>query len=126
MKKSLLVLLSSTCLLAPAAFAGEGHDHSPKHGGITQEVGTVNYELVARADTLSLYLSAHGAPYAATGAKAEAVIHSGNVKTPVTLTPAGDNTLTAKGSFKTGLGVRVTVSVTLPNQPAATVNFRLK
>jgi len=126
MKKTLLALCCSTCLLTPVAFAGVGHDHGPKHGGIAREVGDVTYELVARAETLTLYLFAGGKPLAAAGAKAEATVHAGSDKTTAMLAPAGDNRLVAPGSFKVGVGVRVAVSVTLPNKPEVKVNFRLK
>lgn len=126
MKKSLLVLLGSACLLSPAAFAGAGHEHGPKHGGIAHETGDIAYELVVKAESLTLYVFEHDKPLATAGAKAEATLHAGNAKTTFELAPAGDNKLAAQGSFKTGVGVRVAVSVTLPDKPEAKVNFRLK
>ncbi|MBA3031874.1 MAG: hypothetical protein KKF85_07420 [Gammaproteobacteria bacterium] len=126
MKKSLLTLFFSACLLSPVAFAGGGHAHGPKHGGITREVGDVTYELVARAEMLTLYVFERGKPLAAAGAKAEATLHAGSGKTTAMLVPAGDNRLVAQGSFRTGVGVRAEVLVSLPGRPAAKVNFRLK
>ncbi|MDP2195031.1 MAG: hypothetical protein Q8J72_03480 [Rhodocyclaceae bacterium] len=126
MKKTLFAMCCSACLLAPAAFAGAGHDHGPKHGGIVREVGDVTYELVVRAETLTLYLFERGKPLAAAGGKAEATVHAGSDKTTAMLAPAGDNRLVAPGSFKAGVGVRVAVTVTLPNKPEVKVNFRLK
>ena len=42
------------------------------------------------------------------------------------LEPVGENKLAAKGSFKTGVGVRVALGLTLPSKPEARFNFRLK
>jgi hypothetical protein len=124
-------LLSLTASLAAAlslavANAGEGHDHGPKHGGVLREVKSVSYELVAKPDMLTLYVSDHGKPIATQGAKAEATLHAGNEKTTVALEPAGENQMSAKGSFRVGVGVRAIVTVTLPGQAASKVSFKLK
>jgi hypothetical protein len=126
MKKTLFAMCCSACLLAPAAFAGAGHDHGPKHGGIVREVGDVTYELVVRAETLTLYLFERGKPLAAAGAKAESTLYAGNEKTKAMLIPIGDNRLAAQGAFKTGVGVRAEIVVSLPGRPEAKINFRLK
>ena len=126
MKKSLLALCCSACLLTPVAFAGGGHDHGPKHGGVVRESANLSYELVVKADRMTLHISDHGKPVATAGATAEATLHAGSEKTSVVLVPAGENTLAAPGSFKAGVGVRVAVNVSLPGKPAAKLNFRLK
>ncbi|MDH4283689.1 MAG: hypothetical protein OEV35_00060 [Gallionellaceae bacterium] len=105
---------------------GHGHDHKPAHGGIIAESDDISYELVAKAETMTIYVSGHGKPVVTTGAKASGTLYAGNEKTPLAFEAAGDNKLTAKGSFKTGVGVRVAVSVTLPAKPEARLNFRLK
>jgi hypothetical protein len=126
MKKTLFALLCSTALFVPPTFAGAGHDHGPKHGGIVHEVGDIAGELVVKADTMTLHLFDHDKPLPSAGAKAEATVHAGSAKTTVSLTPAGDNRLLAQGSFKTGVGVRVAVVVSLPDKREAKLNFRLK
>lgn len=130
MKHSILSLIAATTLASalsmPPAFAGGGHDHGPRYGGVVREVQGVSYELLARPDALTLYVSDHGKPIATQGAEAEATIYAGNDKTTVRLQPAGENRMAAKGDFRVGVGVRVTVSTSLPGKAAAKATFNLK
>jgi len=93
---------------------------------VLAEARDINYELVTKADSLTLYVVDHGKPLATAGGKASATVYSGSEKLAVILEPAGDNKFAAKGSFKSGVGVRVAVSVTMPGKPEIKVNFRLK
>lgn len=113
-------------LLSLPALAGPGHGHEPKYGGVAREVRHLTYELVAKPDALTLYLSDHGKPVSSQGAAAEAVVYAGNEKTVVKLEPAGDNRLVAKGAFKVGVGVRVIVTTMLPGKIPAKATFKLK
>lgn len=128
MKLSILSLATAlglaTALIAPTALAGAGH--GPQHGGVAREAMRVTYELVARPDSLTLYVSDHGRPLPTRGATAEAVVYAGNDKIAVKLEPAGGNRMAARGAFKVGVGVRVVVTATLPGKPAARVSFSLK
>ncbi len=129
MKSSIFTLAAAGLvagLFVAPAFAGVGHDHGPKYGGVVREVKDIAYELVARPDTLTLYLNDHGKPLPTQGAKAEATLYAGNEKTTVALEPAGENRMTAKGSFRVGVGVRAVLTVTLPGQAATKVSFKLK
>jgi hypothetical protein len=130
MKSSILSLCAAAglaaALNAAPVFAGAGHDHWPKYGGVVRELHNVAYELVAKPDSLTLYVSDHGKPIATQGAQAEAVIYAGNEKTTVKLEPAGENRMVAKGSFKVGVGVRVVLTTTLPGKPLAKATFNLK
>lgn len=111
---------------AAPALAGGGHDHGPKYGGVVRELHNVSYELVAKPDSLTLYVSDHGKPVSAQGASAEAVIYAGNQKTTVKLEPVGENRMQAQGSFKVGVGVRVVLTATLPGKTPAKATFNLK
>jgi len=128
MKSSILSLAAAfglaATLIASLAFAGAGHD--PQHGGVAREVKGMSYELVAKPDSLTLYVSDHGKPVSTEGARAEAVIYAGNDKTTVKLEPAGDNRMMAKGNFRTGVGVRVVLTATLPGKTPAKATFNLK
>ncbi len=126
MKKLLIAILCAANLMATAAHAGAGHAHGPQYGGVAREVKSLTYELVAKADSLTLHVSDHGKPLATQGAKAEATIYAGNDKTTVALEPAGDNRMAAQGNFKVGVGVRVALSVTLAGKPEAKATFNLK
>ena len=128
MKKSLHPLIAAAALAAAftvsPAFAGGGH--GPKYGGVVRELHNVSYELVAKPDSLTLYVSDHDKPIPTQGATAEAVIYAGSEKPVVKLEPAGDNRMLAKGSFKVGVGVRVMLTTTLPGKTPAKASFNLK
>ena len=120
-----------TCLalgIGSIAYAADqhGHDHKPLHGGILAAAANLDFELVAKPDSLTLYVADQGKPVATAGAKGTATVHAGNEKTAATFEPAGENKLVAKGSFKMGVGVRVAVAVTLAGKPEVKPNFRLK
>ena len=130
MKSSIFSLCAAAglaaALNASPALAGAGHDHGPKYGGVVREVRNVAYELVAKPDSLTLYVSDHGKPIATQGAQAEAIIYAGNEKTAAKLEPAGENRMVAKGSFRVGVGVRVVLTTTLPGKTPAKAAFNLK
>ncbi len=126
MKNMLIALGCLAALAAPLAQAGAGHDHGPKHGGVVRDAGKLTYELVVKADKMTLHVSDHGKPVAITGAKAEATVHVGSEKIAATLMPTAENTLVAQGSFKTGVGARVEVKVSWQGHPDVKLNFRLK
>ncbi|MBU1664137.1 MAG: hypothetical protein KKG92_01900 [Gammaproteobacteria bacterium] len=130
MNKPILSLFAAAILAAvlntSPVLAGAGHDHGPKYGGVVREVKNVAYELVAKPDSLTLYVSDHGKPVSTQGTQAEAVIYAGNEKTSVTLAPAGDNRLVAKGNIRVGVGVRVAVTVIRANKSTTKATFKLK
>jgi hypothetical protein len=126
MKLHTAFFLCAGLLAAQPALAGAGHDHGPKYGGIVREMHGMTYELVAKPDSLTVYVSDHDKPIPTQGAQAEAVIYANNGKTLLKLQPAGNNRLEAKGSFKVGVGVRIALSVTLPGQSPANATYGLK
>lgn len=126
-----LMATTVTCLalgIGAIAHAADkhGHDHKPLHGGLLAEAADLDFELVAKADSLTLYVANDGKPVATTGANGTATVYAGSEKIAVTFEPMGTNMLVAKGSFKMGVGVRVAVAVTLTGKPEAKLNFRLK
>ena len=127
MKSILLSLVVASSLFAATpALAGAGHDHGPQYGGVVRELHNVAYELVAKPDSLTLYVSDHGKPISTQGATAEAVIYAGNGKTTVKLEPAGENRMMVKGSFKVGVGVRVVLTTSLSGKTPAKTTFKLR
>jgi hypothetical protein len=122
-----LVCLALGIASIAAAADKHGHDHDkPLHGGIIAEAAGLDFELVAKADSLTLYVVDDGKPVATVGARGTATVVGGSEKITATFEPAGENKLMAKGSFKAGVGVRVAVAVTLAGKPEAKLNFRLK
>jgi hypothetical protein len=113
-----------------AAFAGskhvEGDHHTPKYGGVVQEVKGIQYELVAKADSLAIFVEDHGKKVDSKGAGAKVTLLNGSEKSEATLTPAGDNKLEAKGSFKVSKDTKVIAVVTLAGGVAKSMRFALK
>ena len=142
MKQPLISLLFVTltgALCASNALAADehqGHNHDGKHtahahdtkplyGGVVTEVKDINYELVAKADRLALYIVDHGKPLDVKGASATLTLLSAAGKTDVVLQPVADR-LEATGTFKLGAGTKVLAQITLPGKPAQAVRFTLK
>lgn len=105
--------------------AAHAHEAKPAYGGVVTVVKDVNYELVAKADSLTLYVTDHGKAVGLTGSTAKLTILSSSERTDVSLVPAGDR-LEAKGSFKIGAGTKVAAQVSLQGKPAVAVRFILK
>ncbi len=122
--------------LSSAAFAAgdHGHDHdhahthankhAALHGGVVAEVKDINFELVAKPDSLRLYMRDHGKPVDVGNSSAKLTLLVGGVKQEVALKPSGDK-LEATGQFKVA-GAKAVALVTLPNKPAVTVRFVLR
>ena len=128
MKKHALLASIALALAVPAFAAGEKHDHAhehkPMHGGVVVEVKDMDYELVAKATTLQLYLRDHGKPADVSKASAKVTLLTGTEKQEVELKPAGDK-LEATGSYKVGPGTKAVAVVTINGKPA-TARFTLK
>ncbi|WCM91267.1 hypothetical protein M5C99_12630 [Acidovorax sp. NCPPB 2350] len=127
--RTLMVAAALSTLLAsaPARAAGEhahGHAHQPLHGGTVVEVKDMDYELVAKADVLQLYLRDHGKPVDVAQASARLTLLAGADKQEVALAPAGDR-LEARGSFKVAPGTKALAQVNRGGK-VATVRFDLR
>ncbi|NMG29981.1 hypothetical protein [Aromatoleum evansii] len=125
--KTLRTLAAVLAMLStPAAFAGAGHDLTPKHGGVAAEASGVVYELVATPAALTLHLDDHGQRINTDGATAKITLLAGAEKTEAILTPAGDNKLEAKGTYKLTSGTKAVAVVTLAGKAPATARFAIK
>ena len=109
------------------AFAADNHGHTikPMHGGAVAEAKEVEYELVASADKLQLYMRDHGKPVAVAGMTAKVTLLAGSEKQDVQL-QAGDGKLEAAGSFKVPAGTKAVVAVSKAGKSVASVRFTLK
>ena len=107
---------------ATAAWAAGDHDHAhghqPLHGGVVVEAKDMDYELVARADRLQLYLRDHGKPVPVAGASARLVLLTGADKQEVALAPAGDR-LEAAGTFRVAKGTKVVAQVQMAGKASS-------
>lgn len=125
------LILFAALTLAGAAHAqkahshGAGHDHAPLHGGVVVESSDMDFELVAKADTIALYVRDHGKAVDFNGASGKLTLLAGSTKTEAQLAPAGDR-LEARGSFPTAAGTKVVATVQLAGRKPANVRFALK
>lgn len=117
----------SLAALSGVAFASDSHAHAhaPEHGGIVAEASDVDFELVAKTDSLTLYVRDHGKPLATTGASAKVTLLNGRAKHEATLAPAGGNRLEARGKFQVGSDTKAAALVSLPGRKAVSVRFAL-
>ncbi len=123
----LVQLIAALALAATGtAFAAEDHGHEvkPLLGGVVAVVKDIEYELVAKPDTLQLHLRDHGKKVDVSQASAKLTLLTGNDKQEVELKPAGDK-LEAKGSFKVAANTKALVVVLLAGK-SSTARFVLK
>lgn len=109
----------------PAAADEHGHDHKPLHGGILAESGPTEYELVAKADAITLHAREKGKAVNVQGARAKLTILSGGEQSVVELKPANDR-LQAAGSFKVTPGTKIVATVELQGRKPANLRFAVK
>ncbi len=113
-----------------ATFAGEkpdhAHGHKPMHGGVVVGTAAMDFELVAKADVITLHLRDHGKAVDLKGASGKLTILSGHDKSEALLSPAGGGGLQARGDFKLGAGTKMVATVTLVGKPTMNVRFVLK
>jgi hypothetical protein len=121
-----LVAFSFGIATTTSAFAAGNHDHSPKFGGIVAEGKAFDAELVAKPDLITVYVSDHGKPMSAKGAKGKITLLSGTDKSEIDLVPAGDNKLEAKGKFNVGPGTKAVVVITPEGKAAGAWRFTIK
>lgn len=105
--------------------AQHAHDAKPAHGGVVSVVKDVNYELVAKPDTMTLYITDHGKPVDTKNASATLTVLSASGKSEAKLAPAGGNLLQAKGNFQLDNGTKAVAVVTMGGKSQG-VRFVLK
>ena len=122
---------------APAALAAEkghkddGHKHDekthkPHHGGVVSIVGHDEYELVAKPDSMVLYVTSDEKPVSTKGGSASVTLLGAADKAVIKLEPAGENRFEAKGNFKPAGGTKVLANVTLAGKKPTQIRFTLK
>ena len=132
------LFLASFVNLASAANDHKGHAHNekpgqahtheakPQHGGVASVIKDINYELVAKADSLTLYVTDHDQPVDTKNASATVTLLSASDKIEVKLLPAGGNQLRAQGTFKIQAGAKAVALVKLGDMSGQSVRFVLK
>lgn len=94
------------------------------HGGQLRMVQQYHYELVVKANEVSVYVTDHGGKkFDTRGATGTAILLSGKSKASVQLTPAGDNQMKGSGKFELAPDMKVVISVALAGQTALQGRF---
>lgn len=105
--------------------AAHAHEATARYGGVVSVIKDINYELVAKPDSLTLYVTDHEQPVDVRNASATLTLLSAAGKTEAQLLPAGDNLLRASGAFKVQPGTKAVAVVRLGGKPAQEVRFVL-
>lgn len=125
MKSRIALMLAAVTLAASAAVHADG-DHKPKYGGVVAVVKDVQYELVAKPDSVTLFVEDHGKKVDTKGATAKLTLLTGSDKTEIALVPVGANGLEATGVFKVPAGTKAVATITLAGKPAINARFEIK
>ena len=121
-----IALLASLMVIASvSAIAAGEHEHSPKFGGVVVETKAGDIEIVAKPDSIQIYITDHGKPMQMNGAKAKVTLLNGTEKSEAELALVG-NKLEAKGAFKVAKGTKGIAIVTLVGKPPLTARFEVK
>lgn len=119
-----LLFAASLAIAAPMALAHEG-PHQAQHGGqVVVAGGHHHLELVAKDGEITLYVRDEDhKPDTTKGLAATATVLAAGKQETVKLEPHGGNVLKGKGRFVVAKGMRVVVSLTLPEHKPVTARF---
>ena len=120
-------LLAASLIFSQGAFAHSDAylDTQPApHGGQLRMVQQYHYELVVKANEVSVYVTDHGGKkFDTRGATGTATLLAGKSKASVKLMPAGDNQMKGSGKFELAPDMKVVVSIALAGQTALQGRF---
>ncbi len=121
--KSMMVIATLLISFIGPAHAGAGHELKPIHGGVIVEVKDIDIELVAKADSLSMYLTDHGKPIPLDGGTAKLTILIGSEKKEYELLPNGGK-FEVKGNFAISKGAKAIAVIKIKTK-VITARFNL-
>jgi hypothetical protein len=122
--KRLLTLAAIAVALNSGAAWAHGDDKA-RHGGLIQMAGETKFELVAKGDTVELYLDDHGTTMPTAKLTGKLTVLSGATKSEAKLEPVGSDKLVAKG-VKLGKGDKVIALVTMEDKSTSSARFVIK
>ena len=125
MKLRSAVVFALIGLGAAAGVLADG-EHKSMYGGVVAVVKDVQYELVAKPESLTVYVVDHGKKVSTQGATGTLTLLAGSDKTEGVLVPAGENALAASGTFKLPSGAKAVATINWPGKPAASARFEIK
>ena len=106
------------------AVAADAHEAAGQHGGRTTDVGAYHVELVAKGETVDIFVTnAKQEPVPAGGFKGAAILVLGGKATRIPLAPAEGNRLS--GMAPMALGERPKGAVQLTGPDGATASGKL-
>lgn len=112
MKKFLALIVFFSAVIMSPVYSSPGHDHKPLHGGKVFEAKEFDVELVAKSDSIELYVRDHGKPVSLGGGVANLSILNGAEKKDFELKPEA-NKFKISGSFDMRKGTRVVAIIRL-------------
>ena len=121
--KSMMVIATLLISFTGLVQAGAGHELKPMHGGVIVEAKDIDVELVAKPDSLSLYLTDHGKPLPIDGGTAKLTVLIGSEKKDYELLPNGEK-FELKGNFFIPKGARA-IAVVKIKVKVITARFNL-
>jgi hypothetical protein len=116
-------------MIAAAPLTSFAHaDHGkPQYGGIFGEAGKFQTELVAKEQSMTIYLTNHGEAVSAKGASGKLTLLTDGLKTEIELKPSDDGkVLQAKGQYTVKKGTKGVATITLPGEKPASVRYEVK
>lgn len=120
-------VLALTMFFAQGAFAHSDEyldTQTAPHGGQVRMVQQYHYELVVKANEVSVYVTDHtGKRIDTQGATGTATLLTSKGKASVMLTPTGDNKMKGAGQFELAPDMKVVVSIALSGQTALQGRF---
>lgn len=122
--KRLLILLVMAAALHVGAARAHGDDKA-RHGGQIQMAGETKFELVAKGDTVEVYLDDHGQTLPTARLSGKLTVLSGSARSEARLEPAAGDKLVAKG-VKLVKGDKVIALVTMEDQKTASARFVIR
>ena len=102
------------------------HEHKPLHGGVVVEASDMDFELVAKPESITIHVRDHGKAANVKGATGKLTLLSGSAKSEATLVPVGDDRLEARGSFQVAAGTKIVASINLIGKKPINVRFAIK
>ena len=114
-------LLAAFCIGVSAGAFAHGNG-AAKHGGIVQTANDLQFEMVRKADVVTVYVDDHGKARPTTGASGKLTVLSGSQRSEAPLVPTGQNALEAR-DIKVASGAKVVASIHFADKQAATVRF---
>lgn len=115
-----MALVAGALVAMPAC----AHETAGQHGGRVTDAGTYHVELVAKGETVDLFVSdGNQKPVPAAGFKGTAILVVGGKPARVPLEPADGNRLSGKASVALGESPKGAVQITGPDGATASAKF---